>query len=259
MVSRVAVDGTAVELVPVSAWDLYGGGSQARSWRYRLDFIGPTGSMTETLPADAVTHFRVGVDARTPWKGQAPLRRSPATAELAALIELSLANETRLPVTRLVPFQLQEGGYGTAQDVANKVRQGGLVFYGDRQKGERETVKIGPHPDAVMAALRTDAGRDICAAFGVPPALFEARGDGSGQREAWRRFWAGTVQPLAATVQAELRAKLDPMAVVNLDAMRASDEDGRSRAVARRAQAFKVLKDSGISRGRAMRIAGLEG
>ena len=33
-------------------------------------------------------------------------------------------------------------------------------------------------------------------------------GDGSGQREAWRRFWAGTIAPIGALLEAELRAKL---------------------------------------------------
>lgn len=90
-------------------------------------------------------------------------------------------------------------------------------------------------------------------------ALFAERGDGAGQREAWRRFRAGTVQPLAAVIQAEARAKLDPSGMFSLEAMRASDEDGRSRAVSRRAQAFKTVRDAGVKPKEARRLGGLEG
>ena len=117
---------------------------------------------------------------------------------------------------------------------------------------------MGPEPDETFHALRTQTGQDICAAYGVPPTLFSATGDGAGQREAWRRFWAGTVAPIGRTVEAELRAKLDQAAMVSFDALRASDEDGRSRAVSRRAQAAKVFLDMGMSREEALRLAGLD-
>ena len=121
-----------------------------------------------------------------------------------------------------------------------------------------DPARMGPAPDDTFAdALRSAVGRDICAAFGVPAALFEPKGDGSGQRESWRRFWLGTVQPLARLVEAECRAKLDPSCAITLDALRAADEDGRSRAVARRAQAFKVLVETGVDRDEARNLAGL--
>ena len=100
-----------------------------------------------------------------------------------------------------------------------------------------------------MEALRTSTGQDILSAFGVPPALFEARGDGSGQREAWRRFAYSVVQALAALIQAELRAKLHMAAEVGLDALHAADEDGRSRAMARRSASLQGAAGSGY-RGR---------
>ena len=48
-------------------------------------------------------------------------------------------------------------------------------------------------------------------------------------------------------VRAELRAKLDPAAVVFLKALRAADQDSRSRAVARRLQAFKVPREASVN------------
>ena len=45
-------------------------------------------------------------------------------------------------------------------------------------------------------------------ACGVPVELFEP-GQGTGQREAWRRFLFGTVHPVSNLVLEELRDKLD--------------------------------------------------
>lgn len=137
------------------------------------------------------------------------------------------------------------------------MRAGGIVGTGDKTKTEREPIRIGPAPEQVLEALRTDAGRDILSAYGVPPALFEARGDGSGQREAWRRFWLGTVAPLAKMIEAECREKLDPAASITLDALRAADVDANSRAVSRRAMAYKTLTEAGMDADEARRLADL--
>ena len=85
-------------------------------------------------------------------------------------------------------------------------------------------------------------GQELAAAFGVSPSLFSPSGDGSGQRESWRRFWISTIAPIGRILETELRAKLDESASVTFEALRASDEDGRSRAVARRATAAATLK-----------------
>ena len=84
----------------------------------------------------------------------------------------------------------------------------------------------GPEPDQVVQALRND----IANAFGVSPALLAERGDGAGQRESWRRFWLGTVAPLARMIEAECRAKLDAGVSIGLDALRAAEEGGRRRS-----------------------------
>ena len=72
--------------------------------------------------------------------------------------------------------------------------------------------KLGPAPEAAYEELRQHVGQDIASAFGISPSLFNPAGDGSGQREAWRRFWAGTIAPIGSLLEAEIRAKLDPEA-----------------------------------------------
>ena len=261
---RVAPDEPA-RLIPASAWDVQHGSADPRTWRYRVDLIGPSGSVTQNLSADEVLHVRIGGDPKSPWHGRGPLQRAERTGELAARLEASLIAESKLPTGRIAPYsgvpaQLQNYGRLLADVGGLTVVQAtaGIAPMGGQEPSSRlKPVGFGPEPDETLTALRTAVGHDIAAAFGVPPALFEPRGDGSGTREAWRRFWAGTVQPIGRLVEAELRAKLDPSATVTFEALRASDEDGRSRAVARRATAYRTFRDAGLADAEAKRLAGL--
>ena len=249
-------------LTPASSWDVSGSPLEAE-WTYRLDMIGPSGSFTVTRPGAAVLHFRIGADARAPWRGRPPLRRSQATANLAASIEAQLTQESKLPTGRIVPLS------GTAEQVkkvGSMIARGGITVTGLGQSAPgAEQVpssryapqRIGPSPEAAYEELRQHVGQDIAAAFGISPSLFSPAGDGSGQREAWRRFWAGTIAPIGSLLEAEIRAKLAPEASVSFPALRASDEDGRSRAVDRRARALKTLLEAGVERDTALRLAGL--
>lgn len=261
-VASIEIDGGMVKLLPAASWDIHGGGPDPMSWYYRVDMSGP--SRTRTVPRlpESIVHVRLA-DPRSPWRGRSPLNRSRATATLAARIETAMQREARIPPTRIAPTPL------VGEDLklyTDRLREGGIMgtgagqpISGDQQASSRWTPAVmKPEPDQVFEALRTRAGHDIASAYGVPPALFEPRGDGAGQREAWRRFWAGTIAPIGRCVQDELRAKLDPMAVVSFDALAASDEDGRSRAVSRRAVAFKTFMDAGIERADALRLAGLD-
>ena len=252
---------TGLRLVPSSSWDVRGT-SDPTLWRYRVDLAGPSLTESINLPPDAVLHIRIGADPQTPWRGRSPLRRSRATAELAVSIEAAMNREAQIPPARFTP---STGTPGQAAEYTKAVREGGIIgtSFGQPLSAEQvpssrwQPAKMGPEPDEAFHALRTQTGQDICAAFGVPPTLFNASGDGAGQREAWRRFWLGTVAPMSRVIEAECRAKLDPAAELTLDALRASDEDGRSRAIARRAQAFKTFRDAEIGRDEALRLAGL--
>ena len=250
-------------LAPSSSWDVQGGVLE-RDWLYRLDMIGPSGSRTVTRPAASVLHFRIGADSRAPWRGRPPLRRSQATANLAAAIEAQLTAESKLPTGRIVPLS---GTGEQVKKVGSMIARGGITVTGLGQSspGQEQVPssryqpqKLGPDPADAFGQLRRHVAEDIASAFGVPPSLFNPAGDGSGQREAWRRFWAGTIAPIGSLLEAEIRAKLDPEAHISFPALRASDEDGRSRAVARRANALKTFLEAGLDREAALRLAGLE-
>ena len=261
-VIRVA-DGV-VALIPASAYDLTGGASPA-SWVYRLDLAGPSTSHTESMPGDAVLHVRIGADARQPWRGRSPLQSSPKTTALASRIEASLTAEATLPVGRIavieaVPEQVKAYGNDLVQGGIISFGLGALRVHGQAQAptSRLEPARYGPEPNAVMESLRQGVGVDISNAYGVPPVLFDPRSDGSARREAWRQFWLGTVAPVGALIQGELRDKLDGAAVVSFDALAAADVDARSRAVARRAAAYATLRGTGMQDDEARQFAGLE-
>ena len=249
-------------LLPASTWTMTGGPEPSR-WRYRLDLSGPSGVAMRAVAAAGVVHVRVNVDGRRPWRGVSPLDRAAKTGELAARIEAGMTDEAKIPTSRIVSLA---GQRDQIERISNALKKGGIVATGVGQSHTEQVPasrfvpgRVGPAPDQVSEALRTQAGRDLAGAFGVPPALLNASGDGAGQREAWRRFWIATVAPIGRVMETELRAKLDGNATVAFEALRASDEDGRSRAVSRRAAAFKTFIDAGVERAEAMRLAGLEG
>ena len=258
LVCRITVEGAAVRLWPAADFDIQGETDPA-TWTYRLNLPGPSATYTVMAPADGVVHFRCGALPSAPWRGVAPLARATSTATLAAAAESSLSAELKIPPGRVGLV------HGKAADLLAWMRTGGFFAGGNvadrglqqEPAARHKPATYGPEPTEVMAALRSDTGRDIANAFGVSPALFAERGDGAGQREAWRRFWLGTVQPLAVQIQAEVREKLAPGVSITLEGMRAGDEDGRSRAVMRRASAFKTLVDTGMDRDEARRLAGL--
>ncbi len=73
----------------------------------------------------------------------------------------------------------------------------------------------------------------------------------AGQRESWRRFLHGSVQPLGDLLAVELADKLDaPGLRLTFDRLFASDLSGRARA-------FQCLTGGGMDAERAAAAAGL--
>ncbi|MDD9984844.1 MAG: hypothetical protein OXQ31_01085 [Spirochaetaceae bacterium] len=110
--------------------------------------------------------------------------------------------------------------------------------------------RIGAHPPESLPTLRTDSAQAVLAACGVPAEL-AAHGDAAGQRESWRRFLHGSVQPLADLLLPELRRKLEvPDLALSFERLFASDISGRARA-------FGSLVQGGMDADRAAALAGL--
>ena len=70
-------------------------------------------------------------------------------------------------------------------------------------------------------------------------------GDAAGQRESWRRFLHGSVQPLGDLLAGELAVKLDvPGLRLTFDRLMASDLSGRARALQSMVGAGMQLDDA---------------
>ena len=56
-------------------------------------------------------------------------------------------------------------------------------------------------------ALRSEVGRDVCSALGIPGALYSGT-DGGSSREAYRQLLTATLEPWAEIIKAEFREKI---------------------------------------------------
>ena len=255
------VDAGRVLLLPASSWDVTGA-ADSSTWRYRCDLSGPSGSVTVSRPAEGVIHCRYSTDPARPWVGVGPLKRARLSGRLSAELEAALGDEASGTRGYLLPVPT-DGQDDTVselrRDIGSLKGKTALVettaaAWGDgRQMAPRsdyEPKRIGANPPASLAALRSDAALAVLSACGVPVELVTP-GDGTGQREAWRRFLHGTVQPVAACVTAELAVKLDtPNLTLGFDKLFASDLSGRARA-------FQSMVGGGMAVDQAAALAGL--
>ena len=120
--------------------------------------------------------------------------------------------------------------------------------------GDWAVRRLGANPPASLVELRRDVEVSILGACGVPPGLVVSGADGTGQRESWRRFLHGSVQPVARLVEHELSEKLDAPVTLSFARLGASDISGRARA-----WRSLVGKDATMPDADARRIAGLDG
>ena len=257
----LAVRQGRVHLLPAASFDVTGA-ADSSTWRYRCDLAGPSGSVTVSRPAEGVIHCRYSTDSARPWVGVGPLDRARLSGRLSAELEAALGDEASGTRGHLLPIPT-DGQDDTVTDLRRDI--GSLhgktalvettaAAWGDGRpmapRGDYEPKRIGANPPASLATLRSDAARAVLSACGVPVELVTP-GDGTGQREAWRRLLYGTVQPLAACVAAELAVKLDaPTLTLSFDRLFASDLSGRARA-------FQSLVGGGMPLDRAAALAGL--
>ena len=257
----LAVAEGRVRLLPVASFDVTGA-ADSTTWRYRCDLAGPSGSTTIARPADGVIHCRYSTDPARPWVGVGPLARARLSGRLSAELEAALGDEAAGARGYLLPVP-SDGQDSSVSDLRRDIGSLGgktalvetvAAGWGDGRiaapRGDYEPKRIGASPPASLATLRSDAARAVLSACGVPVELVTP-GDGTGQREAWRRFLHGCVQPLASCVATELAAKLDtPSLAFSFDRLFASDLSGRARA-------FQSMVGGGMAVDQAAALAGL--
>ena len=224
--------------------------------------------MTRFVPADEVVHCRYSFDPARPWLGLSPLQWASATGRLAANLELRLGEEAGASVGYLFTFpQAPKRGDSDADDQTKALRadirsgkgrhllvQTTAAGLGEGRQAApaKDWVqnRFGADPPQALSTLRTDAALAVLGACGVPVSL-ATDADGTSQREGWRRFVMGSVEPVARMVAREIGAKLDqPDLAFSFASLWAHDLAGR-------ASSFKAMVAGGMEVERAAGLAGL--
>ena len=253
-----------VDFLPAGGWDIRGGASE-ESWKYRLDFYGPSGQSSRFVSSGQVLHFRYAVDAAMPWHGVGPLASARETGALAANLEKRLSEEAGAPVAHVLPIP-QDGGSGDEDDPLASLKsdiagaKGRTILAETSSAGwgegrsaaprkDWESTRLGANPPDVLRGLRSEAGMAVLSACGVPVSL-ATDADGTSQRESWRRFVMGAVEPLLEIVGEELERKLETRITFDLSGLWAHDLAGR-------AQAFSKFIQGGMALEQAAAVSGV--
>ena len=262
----ITVRNGRIILTPQAQVTAHGGTADPMAWVYVCSEYGPTDSVTRTVPASRLLHFRFATDRSRPWQGVPPWSWASATGGAASGLENILSRESRAPHGTILGLpqtpQVDEAGTERPLD----------AFRNDLSTAKGKTLIIenpnrwesaGPAGPAkavdsfdfgfdreLIQKTRSSVGMDLMSACGIPPALFSESGDGTAQRESFRRFLHTAVQPLANLLEAETALKLDDSVRFDLSAIWAADVAGRSRA-------FKQLREAGLSKKKAAANTGI--
>ena len=257
----------ALELRPQGFAYAHGSGADPMAWTYSATEYGPTDSVHCWVPAASMLHCRFSVDSSRPWLGVPPWSWGSQTGAAVAALDRMIAREAAAPHGGLleVPASPQTGeDEDTRQldafreDLARA--KGGLLVLEDAStwsasgagsgNPELRQTRFGFSPPDIVAAIRTDTGRDVLAACGVPPTLFVPNSDGTAQREAFRRFLHASLRPLARQIETEARVKLDmPELELDLSELWAADVAGRARAFGALVKAGADPEDAAMNTG----------
>ena len=183
------------------------------------------------------------------------------TGRLLARLERGIADEAGTPTGQLQP--LPEGATdpdNELRDAINALR-GSVALpesvasgWGDKAAAPHRDwnpKRLGAQFTAPQVALRDHVESCVLGLYGIHPAIVAANSDGTAQREAWRRFTVGTVEPVALVVGAELSRAFGETVTLTFGRLHANDITGRARA-------YRSMVDAQMPVADARRLAGLE-
>lgn len=191
------------------------------------------------VEARRVFHVRWNVDVAS-LRGVGPLNTARTLRSMLSKLEGSLDREQNAIVGYILPVPADGDSAAVdalKTDIASldgrlavaETLQGG---WGDGRVGsprrEYEPQRLGPNVPEGNVRLYQAAREAVLSACGYPiPLAIES--DGTGQREAWRRYLHGTVAPLGRLVATEA-ARIGLPIAIDWDQLFASDIAGRARA-----------------------------
>ena len=249
-----------LRLLRCHSQDTWGDGPDPADWWYRLTVAGPRSTRTVTAPAASVVHVRYATEAHSPARGVSPLAYASLTGALGANLEQSLGYEAGGAVARLIAMP---EGHQSPEGLADAIKtaRGRTLLpetvaggWGDKETAPRKDfvpARLGADPPSALVNLRQHVESSVLACFGVGAPLGPSGlNDGTAAREAARRLWTLTIQPLAAVIAEELGRVLDrPVAL----------EYGRPSGMAdlaARARALGALAKAGVDVPDAMVLTG---
>jgi len=248
-------------LMRASGWEIAGALPQPDTWRYRITLPTPDGQAVIQRPGDEVAHCRYSTDRERPWVGVPPLGRAVHIGALLARLESSLSAEMTTAVGYLLPVPT-DGQDATVDSLRADLKslngRTALVEttaggWGEGRSGAPQAdwrpQRIGPAPPDTLPRLHETATAAVLAACGVPVELVHIA-DGTGQREAWRRFLHGSLAPLGRHVADELSKLTSSPVTFGWDSLFASDVQGRARA-------FQSMVGAGMDVQEAASLSGL--
>ena len=252
----------SLQLQPVGVWDI-DGQPDPRTWVYRCELSSPSGDVRKSSPAAGILHFQYAQAPGRPWEGVGPLQNALITGRLNAEINQLLADEASGARGNVLPIPATDGNdptiavlkkdigalEGKTAFVESMAAEWGAGTRGPTAYADWQPKRLGPVTPESLVTLRNDSDRAVADACGIPPSLLE-NADGTGQREAWRRFLFGVIAPLGRMFESEMQAK-DIDIRLTWDELRASDLQGRARA-------YGSMVDAGIQPADAARLAGLD-
>ena len=252
-----------LRLVPAGSWDVRGGWNEDE-WMYRLDLFGASYHESELLPSTGVIHARYSIDPAVPYVGVNPLRWARLTGQFAANVEARLGEEAGAPVGHLLPVPSPGAAEGDDDDLVDpfdqlradlKKLRGTVAIVETTAAGMGEGRAGAPQSDWVSRRMGADppagvietyglSAKAVLNACGVPVSLM-TDADGTSQREAWRRFAMGSLEPTARMVAEELGRKLDtPDLTLDFSDLWARDLVARGQFVKAAVGAGMLLPDA---------------
>ena len=219
----------------------------------------PNNTWTLREQADRVIHIKYGARENKSWRGVAPHELAAVSSSIYAQLSDGLRGETNTPTGYILPIPGTDGKserLGTLEQTLKSLK-GRLALVESRQslaqnagfvqQKDWSSNRIGAQIRAENTELYKELRNEILMLCGVPLSL--VIGGGTGQRESWRQFLFGTINPLALIVMDELR-RFDSGFEISFDELRASDLQGRARA-------FQSMVKAGMEIERAAALSGL--
>ena len=257
-----------LRLLRATSTDVWGDGPDPADWWYRLTLTGPRTTRTVTASAASVFHARYATEAHSPARGVSPLQYASLTGTLAANLETALGYEAGGAVAQLIALPSGFAGSDPDADAAHSLTtairgaKGRTLLpettadgYGDGAakppRRDWDPARLGAAPPMGLVTLRQHVENSVLGCFGVGSPLGPGGiTDGTAAREAARRLWTLTIQPLAARIAEELTRVLERP--VSLDFGRPSG----MADLAARARAVGGLTKAGLSTADALFLAG---